>query len=282
MITGKVIIDGVDVKSTYGAYVIEGGFVDIPCIPDMKKPAINDWYEFNGIEADLESPRCMPVEHTIVFMMGGELDKLNSFIKMLRSDRALSFEMIDISRTEKMRIKSINASGIALGLYRITVTLSNDNPIEGLEYNASDSRNKDADLMIDGKDISAYGLSLVDTLDGLWSEIDIKDNVLHSSEYDNGEKHYLGDDEDEEGVVSVTYNANDIVIDCLMTATTFEQFWSNRDALALDLFKPGERVITYKGVSMRAYYKSCRPRSFMYSGKIWWMFELSFGYLGGE
>ncbi len=286
MITGKVIINDVDVKSTYGAYVIEGGFVDIPSIPDMKEPAINDWYEYDGVEADLESPCCEPLIHTVVFMMNGELDALDSFMKLIKSDRFVSFYMVDIARQLNVRIVSAIAEGIAIGLYRITVVLSEDNPLENVEYIAPENKKTPTGLTIDGNDISMYGMSIVDSLDWLYPGVDIKENLLHSSQYDNGESHYTGNDMDVTGDevndMPVTCNANDIEISAIMTSKSFNQFWVKRNALALDLFRPNERVIAYKGVSKKAYYKSCRSSSFMYSGKIWWKFKLSFGYLGGE
>lgn len=279
MITGNVIIDGVDVKSTYGAYVVEGGFVDIPCIPDMKEPVVNDWYEYNGVEADLESPKCMSVRHTVVFMMRGDLKSLDSFLSMLRSKRVVSFNMTDISRTVNMRIESVSPTGISIGLYRITVVLSEDNPLADLESVDLSYANRLTGLVIDGKDVGVYGMSLIETLDWLYPGVDIKDNLLHSSDFSNGETHYPGKEED---AVPVKYSSKDIDINFVMRAITFDEFWKKRDALAFDLFRPAERVIEYNGVSMKAYYKGCRSRAFMYSGNIWWMFELSFGYLGGD
>lgn len=276
MITGNVIINGVDIKSTYGAYVVEGGFVDIPCIPDMKEPTVNDWYEYDGVEADLDAPCCEPLTHTIVFMMKGELSVLDSFLKMIMSERLISINMVDISREIRARVVSAIPKGISLGMYRISVDLCEDNPLEGIEYIVPDNHSRPTGLIIDGNDISLYGMSLVDSIDWLYPGVDVKDNLLHSSQYDNGESHFTGND------MSVTCNADDIEISSVMKSKSFHQFWIKRNALALDLFKPGERVITYKGVSKKAYYKSCRSSLFMYSDRIWWKFGLSFRNLGGE
>lgn len=276
MITGNVIINGVDIKSTYGVYVVEGGFVDIPCIPDMKEPTVNDWYEYDGVEADLDAPCCEPLTHTIVFMMKGELSVLDSFLKMITSERLISINMVDISREINARVVSAVAKGIAIGMYRISVDLCEDNPLEGIEYIVPDNQSRPTGLIIDGNDISLYGMSLVDSIDWLYPGVDVKDNLLHSSQYDNGESHFTGND------LSVTCNADDIEISAVMKSKSFHQFWIKRNALALDLFKPGERFITYKGVSKKAYYKSCRSSLFMYSDKIWWKFGLSFRNLGGE
>lgn len=276
MITGNVIINGVDIKSTYGAYVVEGGFVDIPCIPDMKEPTVNDWYEYDGVEADLDAPCCEPLTHTIVFMMKGELSVVDSFLKMIRSERLISINMVDISREIRARVVSAIPKGISLGMYRISVDLCEDNPLEGIEYIVPDNQSRPTGLIIDGNDISLYGMSLVDSIDWLYPGVDVKDNLLHSSQYDNGESHFTGND------MSVTCNADDIEISAVMKSKSFHQFWIKRNALALDLFKPGERVITYKGVSKKAYYKSCKSSLFMYSDRIWWKFGLSFRNLGGE
>lgn len=286
MITGNVIINGVDIKSTYGAYVVEGGFVDIPCIPDMKEPTVNDWYEYDGVEADLDAPCCEPLTHTIVFMMKGELSVLDSFLKMIMSYRFMSINMVDISREISARVVSAIPEGISLGMYRIYVDLCEDNPFEGIEYIVPDSQTRPTGVTIDGNDISLYGMSIVDSVDWLYPGVDVKENLLHSSKYDNGESHYTGkevsDNEDIVKYMPVTSNTDDIEISAVIKSKSFNQFWIKRNALALDLFKPGERVITYKGVSKKAYYKRCRSSLFMYSDRIWWKFGLSFGNLGGE
>lgn len=273
MITGKVRINGVDVKSAYGAYVVDGGYVDIPCLPSMKEPPINNWYEYDGIEIDLESPCCEPLELDVVMMMNGTLEKLDSFMSMLKSERYHTVEFVDIERTVRMRFVSVSARGLASGLFRITLSLSDDNPLEGLERNSQTPSSVSTGLLIDGNDISDYFMFLVGSVDGLWPDVEAKDNELHSSGYENGEKHFEGDDT--MPASQVMYD--DIRFTAMMKSRTFSSFWNRRDMLALDLFKPGEREISYQGRKMKAYYKGCRSLSFSYCDRIWWTFELTFG-----
>lgn len=271
IITGRVIIDGVDVKSTYGAYVVDGGLVDVPCIPSMKSPDINDWYEHNGIEADLESPRCESAGYDVVFMMNGTLEQLESFMSFLRSSRHHSFEFQDIQRTVRLRLVSAHASGISVGLFKITLVLSDDAPLKNLHYNEINASSKATGLLLDGKDLCSYFLLLNGSVDDLFPEMKLKENKLHESDYTNGEIH-------SEGVA--TYERDDISFTAIMRSKSINSFWKLRDNLAIDLFKTGERTISYKGRTMRAYYKDCRSVSFSYYSTIWWTFVLTFGYIG--
>ena len=85
MITGKVIIDGVDVKSAYGAYIVDGGYDDVPSFPDMKSPEKNEWFESNSVEIDLESPVVESQKMSLRFMMNGTVEKLQSFVDFIMS-----------------------------------------------------------------------------------------------------------------------------------------------------------------------------------------------------
>jgi hypothetical protein len=50
--TGKCIIDGVDIGSL-GAFIVRDGDNDFISFPSRREPQNNDWYEYDGMDADL-------------------------------------------------------------------------------------------------------------------------------------------------------------------------------------------------------------------------------------
>ena len=67
MMTGKTYLDGIDIYTTFGIYVTEGGYNGLATYPPLKKPEINDWQEYNGIEVDLTAPELDTREFQINF-----------------------------------------------------------------------------------------------------------------------------------------------------------------------------------------------------------------------
>lgn len=273
MITGRIIADGVDLKSTYGAYVVEGGYVDIPCFPEIKQPEMNDWYEYNGIEIDLSSPHFKSHEISLSMKMNGSDNDIFSFLTFMRSARTRLFEFVDISRTRRMRVDSIATRHHSLGLIGIDVILCDDAPRKDIVQEQLPPYYFTTGLEMDGVDLSAYGVRLTGSVDGLYPGTVIKENVLSDTIHIDGDIHYDGD-------MAVTFDRQDISVRCVVRSNSIASFWKKRDALMLALTKEGERVLSYKGDMARAYYKDCRSIYFGYYNVVWWEFELTFGYIG--
>lgn len=273
MITGSLIFDGVDLRSTYGAYIADGGCVDVPCFPGLKSPDINDWYEYDGIEADLSSPCVESQEITVDMRMAGSLEDLDAFVSFVKGKRFRTVGFPDLSRTIKLRIGSVRKSGIDYGLYRIEIKMFNDSPRDGLSYVQQTSASRQSGVLVDGVDLGAYGIILTGSVDGLFPESEVKENLLNESNHHDGEIHSEIDSK-------VACDHDDLSFSCVMRSSDVDDFWNKRDALFLDLIKPGEREIAYNGRNVLGYYKDCRPRYFSYYGRMWWEFELTFGYIG--
>ena len=54
--TGKTFIGGTDIYTAFGAFVTDGGYEDLAQFPPLKAVDYNDWFEDDGIEADLSKP----------------------------------------------------------------------------------------------------------------------------------------------------------------------------------------------------------------------------------
>lgn len=272
MITGRTIIDGTDIKATYGAYIVSGGYDDVPAFPALKNPPMNDWFEHDGVEVDLSSPCLESRSITLAFMMNGEMSKLQEFIAFLNSAKKHTVEMCDISRTLELRMDSVRCAGLAYDLKKVTVVMYDDSPADGSDYAEPDSSRKATGVTVDGTDLSRYDVILNGSPDGLFPDYNVKENLLHESDFYNGETHDLS------GLP--TFGRSDIRIGCVMRTATAEAFWKRRDSLLHDLSKAGERVIAYRDNTYTAYYKGCRSSYFNYDGSLWWEFDLTFGYIG--
>jgi len=279
--TGSIIISGKDIKSAYGAYLVDGALSDLPCFPDMKEPERNDWYEEDGIEVDLEKPCVESHEMTVSMMMPGSLGNVSSLMEYVRSARFHDVEFSEAGRSRKLRLVSMMATGLSMGLFGIDITLADESPLEGLSGGDVTSSSRQCGLAMDGVDLCAYGILLNGNADHLWPSAEVKDNILAESDFINGEKHYDEMEEAEDDRMKVTVHSDDIKVGCVMISKSITEFWRKRDALLTALVAPGERTLSYMGRSYKAYYKNCNSSLFDYSGgKKWWEFELTFGYIG--
>ena len=271
MITGCVFIDGVDIKSTYGAYIVDGGYDDVPAFSEMKDPEKNEWFESNDIEVDLSSPCVESQQVSLQFMMNGTMEKLQSFVDFLTSRRTHSVEMYDIERSRTLRIVDVSASRIH-SICRIKVNMYDDDPRGGLVYIEPSSLERNVGLSIDGVDVSRYGCLLTGSIDGLFPEVHIKENKLEESDYIDGESH--------SNIYGTHVERGDLRVRLIMRSDDNADFWKKRDSLFLTLTGEGERTVSWKGREAKVYYKSCNSVDFDYSGRYWWEFELVFGSIG--
>lgn len=271
MITGKMLIDGVDIKSTYGAYIVAGGYDDVPSFSDMKAPEKNEWFEGNSVEIDLSSPCVESQKMSFRFMMNGGIDNVQSFVDFLMSKRTHTIEMVDVARTRSLRIVDVSASSIS-SICTIMVNMYDDDPREGLENVEPWSSHKDTGLSIDGVDVSKYGCLLTGSIDGLFPDIRMKENKLEESDYIDGQEHSTKS--------GVYVEIGDVRFRMIMRSYDKSDFWKKRDALFLNLTKEGERTISWKGRNTKVYYKSCNSIDFDYDNRCWWEFELTFGCIG--
>lgn len=271
MIKGKVFIDGVDVKSMYGAYIVEGGYDDVPCFPSMKTPEINEWFESSEVEVDLSSPCVESHDINLRFVLKGGIDNVKDFVDFLMSSRVHTFDMVDIARSRTLRVVSISTSGYS-PLFSISVSVADDDPRAGIYSGEPFYSIKQTGFKIDGNDIDTYGAILNGSLAWLIPDKKMKENELVESSYIDGEVH-----SNNSGAFT---ERDDVSIGFVVRSNSIEDFWKMRDLMLSHLVKEGERTISYNGAEFRAYYKNCRSVRFDYSRRCWWEFELVFGYIG--
>lgn len=270
MIRGDIFIDGENMRSRYGAYVIEGGYNDVPCFPPLKKPEINEWFEENGLDIDLSETFVESHKIGITLMMRGETKDAKRFIDFIMSRRVHSVLMEDIHRVRHMRVVDVSASGFS-SLFTIRVNLSDDEPRKNLEPGEPFFTNRLSGFSIDGIDVARYGALIKGSLDGLFPDHTMKENELNSSSFVDGESHANG--------TEVYTETGDLRCHLVLRAEDVDQFWRMRDALFVALTQPGVKWIAYRGTEYGVYYKSCNSIRFDYSGKCWWEFELVFGFI---
>lgn len=269
--TGKLIIDGTDIFTTYGGYVTEGGYEGLIEFPDLKDVEKNDWPEEDGIEVDLSDPKLATKEFSLSMAFGEGIDKLNDFVKYITTGAVHSWNFADIGRTYNLRYVSSTDINNVGELRALSIKLADDSPLSGYSYAAPSSSYpvRTEDYELDEIPLSQYGVSI---LQGTLSEIEkipsAKVNLLRTNNSLAGSV-YDGD--------YVRFSEKEVKVKCLMRADTLSELWRNWDALLYNLSKPGERLLYTPNENKEylCYYKKCKVSNFAASGKIWIDFEIT-------
>ena len=72
MLKGRLYIDGEDIYTKYGVYVVKGGWNELIAYPPLKSVTYNDWQEQDGVEADLSNPVLNTHDVQIKFAYDGD------------------------------------------------------------------------------------------------------------------------------------------------------------------------------------------------------------------
>ena len=268
MMKEKTLIDGKDIYAVYGAFVTEGGYNGLVQFPSLKAVEYNDWYEEDGIEADLSNP-VLDTKNVTVSFAFVEM-RIDPFIKALSDAGYHSFEFKEIGRTFRLRLVSVGNPTVCDGLRLVTLTFADDFPLDGYEYIAPEGGKSGVECLIDDRSLSAYGVRI---LEGTRSQVekapDVKTALLRNIGTLSGAIY----DSDS----PVRYKSRDLTLYCLMRSSSLESFWKSHDALLYDLTRPGERsfdVEDYPKIH-ECYYKSMSVQEFSVTdGNVWMKFTL--------
>jgi hypothetical protein len=148
---------------------------------------------------------------------------------------------------------------------------ADDFPLEGYSYVAPlTSFDSTTGYEIDGTDLGRYGVAV---LEGTIAEITktptVKQNLLRNIGSKSGAI-YDGE--------RVTFQTKDVRLNCLMRATTMEEFWRNYNALLFDLTRPEGRTLYVESQEEEypCYYKSSAvSRFYPAPDKIWLEFGIT-------
>lgn len=262
---GSIIIDGINATQTWGIFIREGGYESLVALPPIKEPQVIDWPEEDGVQVDLSEIRFKNREITLRFGTMKQNSDLSAFFILLTDGAFHSFEFPELGITREMRMISCPEykSGI-LKLSAFSIRLSEDDPMSGYTYQEpTGGRFPTQGLLIDNKDISEYGLAL---LEGSEAEImrtpEVKQNLTINTNKINGIQY----DPDQ-----VKMKSKELTIKMLLIAVDAQQFNRNLNAFYFDLTRPGERVMQYSPTrdEYKFYYKATEIKRMQINQRYW-------------
>jgi hypothetical protein len=265
--TGKLLIDGVDVYTQWKVVVLDGGYNDIAKYPATKKHNYNEWPELNGVQYDLSSHYLQ--DRSIAIKIGSALTGgVDGLITSLLSSGYHLFNFVEAGIVLTLRYVSESGRNTLNGLTTLTLTLNQDtSPLSGYSYVSPSGEGRSIGLTMDNKDISLYGCSV---LDGFTKSMEArspaKKNLSTDSQYSNGIQ-YDG------GITKV--NERKIQIPLLMRGATLTAMWGYWHALLFDLVRTGARTISYNGHSYSTFYTSAVVQNFSPCNIPWLTFTLT-------
>jgi len=270
MMTGRLYIDGKDVYTEYGVYVVKGGWNELIAYPPLKTVESNDWQEMDGIEADLSAPVLDTREIQLKVAFTGFDSRFFALIRHLSDGAYHTFDCRHIERTYRLRLVSQPNLSVAQALGAVTMKFADDFPLSGYTYKkpASNVAAYD-DYTFDGVKFTDYGVRVLKgTLDEVKKMPTVKTNLLRNISTQMGAL-YDGK--------NVTYKSKDVKINCLMRADTLDELWRNYDALLYNLILPNTHNLWVRELNKEFpfYYKSCQVTEFYPTDKIWLQFTLT-------
>jgi len=270
MMTGRLYIDGNDAYSSYGVYVVNGGWNELIAYPPLKSVESNDWQELDGIEADLSSPVLNTREVQLKIAISGLFCRFFALVELLSDGSYHTFESPFIQRTYRLRLTQQPNMSAAKVLGTATLKFADDFPMRGYTYLAPASGVITCnDYTFDGVNFTDYGVRVLKgTLDEVMKTPAVKPNLLRNIASQTGAQ-YDGK--------RVTYKSKDVKIFCLLRAESLSELWRNYDALLYDLIRPDERSLWVNDLEQEFpfHYKRCQVTEFYPEDKIWLQFTLT-------
>lgn len=306
MIAG-VTIDGVDIYSTYGAYLSRGSLASVVGWAGAKSVTTNNWQEYDGLEPDLSELHLSNRSITLKFGFGRGIDKIIAFMDFLyaMSIREYSFE--DIGMTLKMRLVSSTSMDYAIAVSTLSATFSCDTPmLDGYTYTEPQSDLPESDeYTIDGKRLSDYGIIVLqDTLSSVTAFPKVKELLKRDLERQDGvtydenpiDKYADGVWSQSSSVVSTpTRSSADVTLKCYQKAPDCATLWANNYAFLHDIIKQDDtqtdvtlkcaRTLAVKatGKTYQCFYKSQSVSDILlFEDCVWLLFSLTLTRFGEE
>ena len=295
--TTKLTIDGVNILTAYNVTLEKGAYNELVQWPEMKSVDGNDWQEMDGYEPDLSHPVLESRDVTLKFILKGTLSETDAFYAFLGGQPVRSFTFNEIGRTFSLRLVSMPSIQYARTFKLMQVLFAADNPLEGVSHTTpSSSMPSKGDYVIDGEDLSDYGIRVLrGTISSVIKGAEVKPLLIRRSSVINGaryDENPLLNDADSsfspqdydtiggsyEGVSAnwkrskskgtVTYKGRNITLKCLIRDTTssaFRNYYAllynlTRTASSDDPTLAGARTIAIRalGKSFKCFYNNQR------------------------
>lgn len=290
---GTLTIDGEDIFTKYGVVVSDGGLASLVQWPSLKEVESNDWFEEDGLEADLSAPRLASrdVEIPLSLVRGNDILGL---LAMLGSRTFHEVYSPDLGMTFRLRYVSCGSVSTVNGdVGTASVTMADDFPLWNFTRNGLASTSVPAcGIIIDLRDLSAYGVRVLQgTVDSfrqaaesktpLTRDIAARDGLITDGVTGGGLTVEKGPSYDNP---AMRKRSRSVTVKCLMSRMTAAAFAKNWRTLLYDLTRPDGRTVTVAALerSFRCYYSSCSvERFYSATGGLWCEFTLTIVITGG-
>ena len=258
MKTGSLYIDGSDAWLTYGAFVVEGGWTSLVCMPPLKAVESNDWQEEDGIEVDLSAPVLDTREVEIPFAFCGLYARPFALLDVLADGAYHTFRCAEIGRTFRLRLVSQPSHAGVRNLELVKLKFADDFPLDGYTYADPQTSIVQAyDYLVDDAPLSRYGVRVLrGTMANIRKCADVKEALLRNIGTQSGTTY--------DGGAAVHFASKEVKVLCLLRAASLDELWRNYDALLYDLTQPDERTLYVSEMeeTFHFYYKSCSVTAF--------------------
>lgn len=280
---GKVYIDGIDIYTSFGAYVTKGGYNGLLSFPATKNIYENDWFEEDGIEPDLSSLQLDQKKFQMSFAFNRGIDGIEGFYELLMSKPYHDFNFAVLGLEMPLKLIGTNSLDYAKSLSFLTITLADDAPYF-VDDNATEPSGLATDIRytIDGEPFTNWGVRILKgSLNNLLKRGDAKIGMERNISILNG---VIGDN----GVVNVKTKSKSISLVCLLIARNISDALVNYYALLYTLvYKKHSKGKTKECVrtlcfdeyakEIDCYYKSSNVTAFHKDkDKVWIQFTLTF------
>lgn len=278
MTTGEFYIDGINITSTYGIFIHEGGFDGIVSLPEMKEPEVIDWAEENGLEVDLSDPKLKAKEFEIGFATVNKNADINGFINILLDTTYHDFSFTGLAITMKLRLLTgVNFIGTILNLRVFSLRFSEDEPLKNQSYQSPVGGKYGVQgYQIDGLDLSAYGIAVLEGSDAEILKVpEFKQGLVVTNSKTNGA---IGDpfiivvEDDDDIRLRRKMKYKDVNLKLLLTASNSNAFFTNLYSLIYNLTRNGERELYFSKneENYMCYYLGSNVNNFTFSGSSFW------------
>lgn len=277
--TGQTFIGGKDIYKDFGVVITKGGYNELLNYNEIKAPESNNWPEDHGVEVDLSAVVLNSRTLQIPFYCT-DFTKAEAFMDMLETpgEKVLSSTFLTKGYNLRMNTQS-SVKSYRQGERTFTVSFTEDKPqvytYTPVNYNKVIPRTA---LSVDNIPVQSFGLIYTGSFDNWIKRAKAKDNLsrnlsgLNGAIYDTGiykseafeitipllfyikgepyQKPKYGD-------FNADYNGDFLITRWIqqMGRADMTEFINLYESFLGLLTKPGERTVSYKGVTKKAYYK---------------------------
>ncbi len=268
----KLFIDGLDAMGEYGIFIERNGYRQLLQMPVFKKIEQTDWPEYDGIEADLDTPILDGMQMQIQFCCTDIMAAAELFAAL--SDGVYhEFDFREVGMIRVLRMVSNSSFSSLVKLGRLTITFADDFPsrIDGEPYAYGECDVAQRGYLLDGYDFSQLGVYVLDgTDDSMMKSPNVRENLKVTA------KNMQGVLYDSDG--SVHWKSKDITVKLLINASCIDEYWRRYGALYRILLSPGAHIFMHLPYqpAFRFFYKSNSVSRFemLACGAVWCEFSL--------